>query len=122
MFFEHKSRPLLSRAAFAHRLLLSTAAGLAIIALSLGAGMWGYHYFEAMSWLDAFVNAAMILSGMGPLTPLTTEGGKLFAGFYAIYSGLAVILIAGIIFAPVVHRALHRFHIEAGKTEKLRNL
>jgi hypothetical protein len=115
--FEHKSKPLLSRATFARRLLFSTTAGLAIIALSLGVGMWGYHHFEDMSWLDAFVNAAMILSGMGPLAPLATEAGKLFAGFYAIYSGLAVILIAGIIFAPVVHRALHRFHLDAGDTK-----
>lgn len=111
--FEHKSKPLLSRAAFARRLLLSTAAGLAMIALSLGVGMWGYHHYEGMDWLDAFVSAAMILSGMGPLVPLQTAGGKLFAGCYAIYSGLAVISIAAIIFAPVIHRALHRFHLDA---------
>ncbi|HTT09045.1 MAG TPA: hypothetical protein VMH34_09680 [Gammaproteobacteria bacterium] len=115
MIFEHKSKPLLSRAAFARRLLLSTTAGLGIIALSLGAGMWGYHHFEGMGWIDAFANAAMILSGMGPLTSLATEGGKLFAGFYAIYSGLAVVIIAGVIFAPVIHRALHRFHLDAEK-------
>ncbi len=74
--------------------------------------MLGYHWLEGMPWIDAFANAAMILSGMGPLDPLRTDGGKLFAGLYAIYSGLAVILIAGVVFAPVVHRFLHRFHLE----------
>ena len=117
MAFEHKSKPLLSRAAFLRRLARGVCFGLLIIAASLLVGMWGYHHFEGMSWLDAFANAAMILSGMGPFAPLTTDEGKLFAGFYAIYSGLAVILIAGIIFAPVVHRALHRFHLDAGDTE-----
>jgi len=79
--------------------------------------MAGYHYFEGMTGIDAFVNAAMILSGMGPVSPLETSGGKLFAGLYAIYSGLALILATGIIFAPVVHRLLHRFHLEADKKE-----
>jgi len=74
--------------------------------------MLGYHWLEGMPWIDAFANAAMILSGMGPLEPLKTNGGKLFAGLYAIYSGLAVILIAGVVFAPVVHRFLHRFHLD----------
>jgi len=75
--------------------------------------MLGYHWLEHMRWIDAFANAAMILSGMGPIDPLKTDGGKLFAGLYAIYSGLAVILIAGVVFAPVVHRFLHRFHLDA---------
>ena len=77
------------------------------------AGMAGYRYFEGMDWIDAFANASMILSGMGPLTPLQTAGGKLFAGFYALYSGLALIMATGILLAPVVHRLLHRFHVEA---------
>jgi hypothetical protein len=67
------------------------------------------HWCESLVWLDAFVNAAMILSGMGPLA---TNAGKLFAGLYALYGGLAVVMIAGIIFAPVVHRFLHQFHLE----------
>ena len=74
--------------------------------------MLGYHWLEHMRWIDAFANAAMILSGMGPIDPLKTDGGKLFAGLYAIYSGLAVIIIAGVVFAPVVHRFLHRFHLD----------
>jgi len=77
--------------------------------------MAGYRYFEGMACIDAFVNAAMILSGMGPVGQLETWGGKLFAGLYAIYSGLALILAAGIIVAPVVHRLLHRFHLESSK-------
>jgi hypothetical protein len=68
-----------------------------------------------MAWIDAFANAAMILSGMGPLAPPQTWGGKLFAGLYALYSGLAVILATGILLTPIVHRLLHRFHLEEGK-------
>jgi hypothetical protein len=90
-----------------------------LIGLSLIAGMLGYRYFEGMSWIDSFANASMILSGMGPLTPLETSGGKLFAGFYALYSGLALIMATGILFAPLVHRFLHRFHLEekTGRTD-----
>jgi hypothetical protein len=76
--------------------------------------MLGYHYFEGMSWLDAFANASMILSGMGPFGPLQTDSGKLFAGLYALFSGLAFITTAGIILAPVAHRLMHKFHVESG--------
>jgi hypothetical protein len=106
----------LSRRAFAKRLARNFGMASLLIALSLLAGMLGYRHFEGMEWIDAFANASMILSGMGPLTPLETFGGKLFAGFYALYSGLALILATGILFAPVVHRLLHRFHL--GKKEK----
>jgi hypothetical protein len=77
--------------------------------------MAGYRSFEGMDWIDAFANASMILSGMGPLGPLQTPGGKLFAGLYALYSGLALIAVTGIIFAPILHRLLHRFHMEVDK-------
>jgi hypothetical protein len=86
-----------------------------LIGVSLLGGMAGYRYFEGMAWIDAFANASMILSGMGPLGPLQTWGGKLFAGCYALYSGLALIVVTGLILAPIVHHVLHRFHIEAGK-------
>ena len=76
------------------------------------AGMAGYHYTEGMSWLDAFANAAMIASGMGPLAPLATVGGKLFAGFYALFCGIVLIAAAGLILTPVFHRALHTLHID----------
>lgn len=111
--YEARHQPLLSRAAFARRLASSTGIALALIGGSLAIGMAGYHYFEKMPWIDAFANASMILSGMGPLGPLETWGGKMFAGCYALYSGLAVIVAAGLILAPVVHRVLHRFHVES---------
>lgn len=113
--FEPHHAPLLSRPAFVRRLLGSAFVGLVFLSLSLALGMLGYHHFEGMAWIDAFANAAMLLSGMGPLAAPRTHAGKLFAGFYALYSGLAVIFLTGILFAPVVHRALHRFHLEKEK-------
>jgi hypothetical protein len=110
--FEHRTDPLLPWSAFLRRLATSTILGLSLILISLAVGMAGYHGFESLPWLDAFVNAAMILSGMGPLAQPQTNSGKLFAGLYALYSGLAVVMIAGIIFAPVVHRFLHHIHVE----------
>jgi hypothetical protein len=114
--FESKHQPLLSRRAFAKRLARNFLAAGLLIGLSLLGGMAGYRACEGMEWIDAFANAAMILSGMGPLTPLETWGGKLFAGLYALYSGLALIVATGIIFAPLVHRVLHRFHLEEDKS------
>lgn len=113
---EHRRQPLLSRRAFAKRLALSCSVAAGLTAVSLLVGMVGYRHFEQMAWIDAFANAAMILSGMGPLTELHSYGGKLFAGFYALYSGLALILATGLIFGPVVHRLLHRFHIDADES------
>lgn len=110
--FEHKRQPLASRRLFAKRLAGSFALSLALILLSLLGGMAGYHHFEGMPWIDAFVNAAMILSGMGPVGTLQTWNGKAFAGAYALYSGLVLILAMGIVIAPIVHRVLHRFNLE----------
>lgn len=87
--------------------------GLIFISLSLYMGMFGYHYFEHMTWIDAFANAAMILSGMGPLTPLTTSGGKIFAGAYALFSGLAFIVFIGVVFSPVIHSFFRKIHLES---------
>ncbi len=115
--FESRHQPLASRARFARRLARNFAAASLLILLSLLAGMCGYHWLENMEWIDAFVNAAMILSGMGPLGPLQTWGGKLFAGLYALYSGLTVIVAAGVMLAPVVHRVLHRFHVQEDRNE-----
>lgn len=109
---ERVAKALPSRREFVGRLLRSALFGGALIMVSLAVGMLGYHWFEGLAWVDAFANAAMILSGMGPLQPLATPAGKVFAGLYAIYSGLALISIAGIVFAPAVHRFLHRFHFE----------
>lgn len=111
--YEHRRKPLLPRPAFYARLARSFSIASAIIAGSLGVGMAGYHGFEGLPWLDAFVNAAMILSGMGPVAPLQTSAGKLFAGCYALFSGLAFITAIGIVFAPIFHRFLHKFHLES---------
>jgi hypothetical protein len=107
-----KLRPLQPRHIYIRKVVLRSLGGLVIVALSLFVGMLGYHYYESMEWIDAFANASMILSGMGPLEPMKTYGGKLFAGFYALYSGLALIGIAAIVFAPVFRRFLHRFHLD----------
>ena len=115
MHFESKYQPMAPRPVFVGRLLRNFAAASTLIGVSLFAGMLGYRHFEGMEWIDAFVNAAMILSGMGPVTPMQTWNGKLFAGLYALYSGLTLVLAAGIIVAPVVHRLLHRFNIEDEK-------
>lgn len=112
--FESKGQPLLSRQAFGRRLARSFGAASVLIGISLLAGMAGYHWLEGMAWIDAFANASMILSGMGPLAPLNTWGGKLFAGAYALYSGLVLIVAAGLLFAPMFHRLLHSFHVEGG--------
>ncbi len=106
-------KPLLPTEVFVRRLIASVAAGCGLVAASLAVGMVGYHGFEGLPWIDSFVNASMLLSGMGPLFQPVTIGGKLFAGIYALYSGLAVLVIAGVMFAPVIHRFLHRFHLEA---------
>ncbi len=112
--FESKHQPLLARPAFARRLARNFAAASALVGVSLLAGMLGYHLTEGMGAVDAFANAAMILSGMGPLEPLRTPGGKLFAGAYALYSGLVLVMAAGVVLAPVAHRMFHRFHLEDG--------
>ena len=111
---ETRFKPLAPPRVFVRRLLVSCFVGFSIVTVSLAVGMAGYHGYEGLPWIDAFLNASMILSGMGPLMAPATTGGKLFAGFYALYSGLAVLLVAGVIFAPVVHRFLHRFHMEDG--------
>ncbi|MEO7934492.1 MAG: hypothetical protein ABIT76_15190 [Chthoniobacterales bacterium] len=109
--FESKTAPLAPRSEFLRRFRNSLSIGLGLIALSLFIGMAGYHVFERMTWLDSFENASMILSGMGPLYAMKTVSGKLFAGLYAIYSGVALLTNVSIIFAPVLHRLFHKFHL-----------
>ncbi len=110
--FEPHHAPLLPRSQFQARLRRHAFLGLATLGVSLGAGMAGYHFLEHQPWIDAFANAAMILSGMGPLEPLRTTAGKLFAGTYAIFSGVAFLTTVGFFLAPIVHRFLHQFHLE----------
>jgi hypothetical protein len=113
--YEHRNDPLLSRTAFFRRLASHSGIAVGVVLGSLGIGMLGYHFLEGLAWIDALVNAAMILGGMGPVDALHTTAGKLFASFYALYSGIVFLLAVGIIFAPVFHRILHRFHLEGGK-------
>jgi hypothetical protein len=110
--FEHRKDRLLPRRDFVLRLGWSVAAGAGLILLSLAIGMVGYHTLAGLSWVDSFVDAAMILSGMGPISPLPNTAAKLFAGCYAIYCGIALLATTAVIFAPVIHRSLHKFHLE----------
>jgi hypothetical protein len=115
--YERWAQPLLPRPHFYRRLARSLVLGLGLTAVSLTIGILGYHSFEQLGWTDSFLNAAMILSGMGPVAELHSRGAKLFAGCYAIYSGIALISTTAIIFAPVVHRLLHRFHLEENSND-----
>jgi len=118
--FEHKRQPLLTRNRFFSRLGRNAIFALAVVVVALAVGMSGYMGFEGMGFVDGFLNAAMILSGMGPVVQLQTVGGKLFAGIYAIFSGLLIFAVAGLMLAPVYHRMIHRFHLEedAGSAKK----
>jgi hypothetical protein len=111
MYERRGTAPLTTRR-FLKRVALHVAVSIALAAGSLGVGMIGYMYFERLAWADAFLNAAMLLGGMGPVESPATFGGKLFAGLYALYAGLAFLVAAGIILAPGVHRLLHQFHWE----------
>ena len=115
--FEHKSSPVLPRKAFVRRMWNCILLSAAISAAALLIGMGGYHFLEGMNWVDAFANASMILAGMGPLGNLNTEAGKIFAGFYALFCGLVFVSIIGILIAPILHRAMHKFHLESGKSK-----
>lgn len=110
--FETRSEKLAPRDVFVRRVARGAMVGFVFVVVSLAIGMAGYAGFEGLGFLDAFLNASMILSGMGPIYNPQTPGGKIFAGLYAIYSGFAVLGMAAVVFAPVVHRVLHRFHLE----------
>ena len=111
--FEHISKPVLPRKQFLSRMTRALLAGAGLIVISLAIGMVGYlWFFPTFDWADAFVNAAMILSGMGPLAAPETRGAKIFSGCYAIYSGLMLVISAGVVFAPLVHRFLHKLHAD----------
>jgi len=114
MFFQRRHEPLLPRNLFLRRMVRWIALASTILLGSLMVGVLGYHYLERLPWIDALLNASMILGGMGPVDTLTTFSAKLFASFYALYSGLAIISAAGVLFAPVFHRFMHHFHVETG--------
>jgi hypothetical protein len=108
--FERRSDPLLPRRLFVRRLSRHGSVAALIVLGSLSAGSLGYRLLEHMDWIDAFLNASMILSGMGPASQLQTWEGKLFASLYALYSALVLLVVAGVLLAPLAHRLLHHFH------------
>jgi hypothetical protein len=110
--YEPKTHKPIPRHHFIRRMLRHAGAAVLLLLLSLGLGMVGYEYFEHLLWRDAFLNAAMLMGGMGPVDMPRTDGGKVFAGLYALYAGLVFLVASGLVFAPVVHRVLHRFHWE----------
>jgi hypothetical protein len=112
MLLERKGAPLLTRRAFLQRFARYVLLALAMLIVALALGMLGYHAFLQLSWIDSFLNAAMILGGMGPIDAPKTDVGKLFAGCYALFSGLVFITVSGILFAPLAHRLLHWFHAD----------
>jgi hypothetical protein len=110
--YERRHERLARRDVYHRRLRTSGTIGLALVVGSLAVGTAGYLFLERLAFIDAFLNAAMILSGMGPLHNPATTAGKIFAGLYALYSGFAVLAIAAIVLAPAVHRVFHRFHVK----------
>jgi len=111
--YERRHERLLPRSIFYRRLARQGGIAFSLVLAALGIGVSGYHFIENLPWVDALLNASMILGGMGPVAELKTTAGKLFASFYALFSGLAFITIAGILFVPVVHRFLHKFHLDS---------
>jgi len=110
--YEHKQKPLISRQRFLARMASHIMVAAAIIGVSLLIGTAGYHFLDHLGWVDSFLNASMILGGMGPVDPLRTTSAKLFASLYALYAGFVLLVSVGITIAPVFHRLLHRFHLE----------
>jgi hypothetical protein len=113
--FEHHKEPLLPRSAFIARIVRNICMALGLVLLSLAIGAFGYHKTEGLSWLDANLNASMIFTGMGPVNEMHTNAGKLFATFYALFSGVAFLTMAAVLFAPVIHRFHHKFHLNLKK-------
>ncbi|HRC85136.1 MAG TPA: hypothetical protein PK413_05965 [Thermoanaerobaculia bacterium] len=110
--YEHRSQPVASRRAFFRRVALHGGVTVAWLGFSLLVGTMGYCETESMSWLDGLLNASMILTGMGPVSPLRTTAGKLFASGYALYSGVVFVASAGLLVAPFLHRLMHKVHLD----------
>ncbi len=111
--FEHRHQPLLSRDKFVRRLVYAALLAIGALTIWLLVGVCGYHWIAGQAWVDAFLNASMIVGGMGPVDLLRTSAAKIFAGFYAIFSGVIFLAIFGLLIAPIFHRFLHRFHLES---------
>ena len=116
--FEQKHQNIAPVPVFIKRLALCFGMALSLILAALFIGIAGYHWIAGLSWVDALLNASMILGGMGPVNPLTNTGAKIFASVYALFSGLVFIAVMGIVFSPIVHRMLHKFHIDDRDLEK----
>lgn len=112
LHLEHREAPLLPPGRFVVRLLRFFALAVAVILITLGLGVLGYHFLGKLRWLDALVNASMILGGMGPVDPIATTSGKWFASFYALFSGVVFLGAVGVLFAPILHRFLHHYHLD----------
>jgi hypothetical protein len=110
--FENKKHQVLPIKKFVRRVLNYFLFSMIILIFSLGLGTFGYHYFGQISWIDAFYNASLILTGMGPVDEMTTVAAKLFASFYALFSGIIFLSTVAIIFAPIAHRLLHLLHVK----------
>ena len=113
--YERHDEKLISRKTYVRRIARTGGLASAAILAALFVGVSGYHWIEGIPWVDSILNAAMILGGMGPVAELHTTAGKLFAAAYALFSGLMFIVVAGLLFAPVIHRFLHKFHLKAGR-------
>lgn len=116
--YETRRQKLLTRAEFALRVLWHFTFGVGVAAIALFAGMLGYRYLAGLSWVDSLLNASMILGGMGPVDTLKTNASKIFASFYALFSGLVFIGLLGLLLAPFIHRVMHKLHLESVAEEK----
>jgi hypothetical protein len=112
MTYEKKHQPLASRRTFTNRMMWNVLFGIVLLLVGLGVGVLGYHHFCAYTWIDSLLNASMILSGMGPMNPIASDAGKVFASFYAIFSGVVFVATIGVIIAPLLHRAMHFLMME----------
>jgi len=110
--YEHRSQPVLPRHLFMQRIIFHLLLALSLVLLSLAAGVLGYRFLAGLSWIDALLNAAMILGGMGPVNELTTDIGKIFASLYALYAGVAFLAVAAVVIAPFAHRLVHKLHLD----------
>ena len=110
--YEHHTEPLLPVRMFLRRFIRHVFLATSLLLGSLAIGVMGYHGFEQISWIDSLLNASMILGGMGPVAELHTTGGKLFASFYALFSGIVFLVTVGILIAPLAHRLLHHLHLK----------
>ena len=115
--YEHRTHRLLGRAEFGKRVLRHVMLATVVLVISLTLGVTGYHYVGDLEWIDAVLNASMILTGMGPVDVMLTTRAKLFASLYALFSGVVFLGIASVVVAPFAHRLLHRFHLEAHREE-----